>query len=447
MNATASGASAHGATRALVGAVRSVAAVIDQGAAADAALQWADGLPERAAIRAICLGTLRWWLRLEPPLATLIAHPRGQIAPLLRALLVTAAHQLEYSRNRPEAVVFAAVEAARELGLARAAGLTNAVLRRFLREREALLAATDRDPAVASAHPRWLYEALGAAWPAERASILAANNAHPPLSLRVDRSRLSLAEAVAMLAAMAIEARELAWCPSALLLDKAVPVAKLPGFAEGCVSVQDASAQLAALLLGARSGERVLDACAAPGGKTGALLEAAGDALQLTAVDSDSQRLAQVADNLARLKRSAGLVCANLTAAPVWWDGKPYDRILLDAPCSGTGVIRRHPDIKLLRRAEDLAALAATQYALLRGLFALLRPGGQLLYVTCSVLPQENAAVVARFLAEEPSACSTPLPAAEALGPLLRACNIGYQMLPDVQAGGDGFYYASLTRR
>jgi 16S rRNA (cytosine967-C5)-methyltransferase len=447
LSAPAAGATAHGATRALVGAVRSVAAVIDQGAAADAALQWAEALAERAAIRAICLGTLRWWLRLEPPIATLIAHPRGPIAPLLRALLVTAAHQLEYSRNRPEAVVFAAVEAARELGLARAAGLTNAVLRRFLREREELLAAADRDPAVASAHPHWLFEALTAAWPAERQAVLAANNAHPPLSLRVDRSRLSLAEARAALAALGIEARELAWCPSALLLDKPLPVAKLPGFATGQVSVQDASAQLAAALLGVQRGERVLDACAAPGGKSGALLEAAGGELQLTAVDSEAARLALVADNLVRLRRSAELVCADLTAAPLWWDGKPYDRILLDAPCSGTGVIRRHPDIKLLRRPGDIAALAATQYALLRGLFALLRPGGQLLYVTCSVLPEENAAVVGRFLAEEPAAASAPLPAAEALRPLLRACNIGYQMLPDVQAGGDGFYYASLTRR
>jgi 16S rRNA (cytosine967-C5)-methyltransferase len=427
--------------------VRSVAAVIEKGAAADAALQWADEQPERAAIRAICLGTLRWWLRLEPAVATLIAHPRAQIAPLLRALLVTAAHQLEYSRNRPEAVVFAAVEAARELGLARAAGLTNAVLRRFLRERATLLAATDRDPAVASAHPRWLFDALGAAWPAERAAVLAANNAHPPLSLRVDRTRLSVAEAAARLATSDLQARALAWCPSALLLEKPVPVARLPGFADGVLSVQDASAQLAALLLGVQAGERVLDACAAPGGKTGALLEAANGDLRLTAVDSDAQRLAQVAENLSRLKREARLVCADLTAEPAWWDGQPFDRILLDAPCSGTGVIRRHPDIKLLRRPEDLAALAQTQLALLQRLFALLRPGGQLLYVTCSVLPQENAAIVERFLAEEPTASTLALPGAEALRPVLRACNIGYQMLPDVQAGGDGFYYASLTRR
>jgi 16S rRNA (cytosine967-C5)-methyltransferase len=447
VNASAGGATAHGATRALVGAVRSVAAVLEQGAAAEAALQWADGLPERAAIRAICLGTLRWWLRLEPAIAPLITHPRAQVAPLLRALLVTAAHQLEYSRNRPEAVVFAAVEAARELGLARAAGMTNAVLRRFLREREALLAASDRDPAVASAHPHWLFEALGSAWPEERAAVLSANNAHPPLSLRVDRSRLSLSEATSALALIGIEARALPWCPTALLLDKALPVAKLPGFAEGCVSVQDASAQLAALLLGAQGGERVLDACAAPGGKSGALLEAAGATLKLTAADSDAVRLAQVADNLTRLRREAQLVCADLAAEPAWWDGQAFDRILLDAPCSGTGVIRRHPDIKLLRRPADIAALAATQYALLRRLFALLRPGGQLLYVTCSVLPAENAALVGRFLAEERAACAVALPAAEALRPLLRACNIGYQMLPDVQAGGDGFYYASLTRR
>jgi 16S rRNA (cytosine967-C5)-methyltransferase len=447
LNLSASGAPAHGATRALVGAVRSVASVLEQGAAADAALQWADAHPERAAIRAICLGTLRWWLRLEPAIGQLIAHPRAQVAPLLRALLVTAAHQLEYSRNRPEAVVFAAVEAARELGLARAAGLTNAVLRRFLRERTALLAATDRDPAAASAHPRWLYEALATAWPQELAALLSANNAHPPLSVRIDRSRLSVAEAAAALAQTGIEGRALAWCPSALLLDKAVPVTKLPGFAEGQLSVQDASAQLAALLLGVQAGERVLDACAAPGGKTGALLEAAGGELQLTAADSDGQRLAQVADNLARLKRSAQLVCADLAAEPLWWDGQAFDRILLDAPCSGTGVIRRHPDIKLLRRPADIAPLVATQYALLRRLFALLRPGGRLLYVTCSVLPEENAAVIGRFLADEPAARCLPLPDAAMLMPPLRACPVGYQILPDVQAGGDGFYYASLTRR
>jgi 16S rRNA (cytosine967-C5)-methyltransferase len=176
-------------------------------------------------------------------------------------------------------------------------------------------------------------------------------------------------------------------------------------------------------------------------------LEAAGGALQLTAIDSEAPRLAQVADNLLRLKREAQLVCADLTAEPTWWDGQAFDRILLDAPCSGTGVIRRHPDIKLLRRPGDIRALVTTQYALLRRLFVLLRPGGQLLYVTCSVLPEENAGVVGRFLAEEPAAGALALPAAEALRPLLRACNIGYQMLPDDQAGGDGFYYASLTRR
>lgn len=447
MNAGSPGVAAHGATRALIGAVRSVASVIELGASADAALEWADALPERAAVRAICLGTLRWWLRLEPAIAPLIAHPRGKISPLLRALLVSAAHQLEYSRNRPEAVVFAAVEAARELGLARAAGLTNAVLRRFLRERTSLLSSTDQDPASASAHPRWLFEAIRTAWPAHYASILKANNAHPPLSLRIDGSRLGRTEAIETLAASGIGARALDWCPSAVMLDQPVPVVRVPGFADGLLSVQDASAQLAAQLLGVKRGERVLDACAAPGGKTGALLERAGGELDLTAVDSEPQRLAQVAENLVRLKRSAQLVCADLSAEPLWWDGRPFDRILLDAPCSGTGVIRRHPDIKLLRRSEDLPALAATQIALLRRLFSLLRPGGQLLYVTCSVLPEENANVVARFLSEESAAGELALPADQFLRPLLRECSIGRQMLPDEEAGGDGFYYALLTRR
>jgi 16S rRNA (cytosine967-C5)-methyltransferase len=221
-------------------------------------------------------------------------------------------------------------------------------------------------------------------------------------------------------------------------------VAQLPGFEAGRVSVQDSSAQLAAILLAPRPHERVLDACAAPGGKSGALLELAGGELVLTALDSDAGRLRRVADNLRRLGREARLVHADLRALPAWWDGEPFDAILLDAPCSGTGVIRRHPDIKLLRRAGDMAAFAATQLALLRACWPLLRPGGRLLYATCSVLPAENEAVIGTFLAGEPGAREGQLESAAQLCPPLRRRPQGWQLLPG--AGGDGFYYACLQR-
>jgi 16S rRNA (cytosine967-C5)-methyltransferase len=223
-------------------------------------------------------------------------------------------------------------------------------------------------------------------------------------------------------------------------------VSKLPGFDAGRVSVQDAHAQLAALLLDPAAGERVLDACAAPGGKTCALLEHAGGALDLTAVDIDAARLDLVAANLRRAGREARLLAADLGAPPDWWDGRPFDRILLDAPCSATGVIRRHPDIRLLRRASDIAPLAQLQQRLLAACFSLLKPGGRLLYATCSILPQENAEVVAACLAAEPAAAAVPLPPQRLPPSAARPAGAGVQLLPGGEAGGDAFYYACLTR-
>jgi 16S rRNA (cytosine967-C5)-methyltransferase len=320
------------------------------------------------------------------------------------------------------------------------------VLRRFLRERATLLAAVDADPAAAAAHPRWLYEAIAATYPADLDSILAANNAHPPLTLRVDRTRGSVADYLAELAAAGLPARALPPVPTAVMLERAVPVAKLPGFAAGRVSVQDAHAQLAAPLLDPRAGERVLDACAAPGGKTGALLEHAGGALDLTALDSDAARLELVAANLRRTGRSARLVAADLGEPPQWWDGRPFDCILLDAPCSASGVLRRHPDIRLLRRASDVAPLAGLQRRVLAACFAMLRPGGRLLYATCSILPEENAAVVDAFLAAEPAARVLPLSTALLPASVTRPAGPGVQLLPGGEACGDAFYYACLTR-
>ena len=425
------------------GAASAVAAVLAEGVNAEEALARQLHEPQRAAIHAVALGTVRWYLRLAPAMLPMLARSAAHTDARLRALLVCAVHQLEYSQHAPATTVAAAVDAARLRGLERAAGLVNAILRRYLRERGARLAAVDRDLAARTAHPDWLVAELAAAWPDELGSLLAANNEHPPLCLRVDTGRVGIAEYLENLAAAGLHGERVPEIGTAVTLNKAPPLSEVPGFAAGRVSVQDSSAQLAAVLLNPQPGERVLDACAAPGGKPGALLELAGGAIELTAIDSDAQRLGRVADNLKRLARDARLVHADLGAAPDWWDGQLFDAILLDAPCSGTGVIRRHPDIKLLRRAGDIAGFAARQLGLLRACWPLLRPGGRLLYVTCSVLPAENSGVVAALVAGQAGVGERALPGAQARSPPLRRCRYGWQMLPG--AGGDGFYYACLS--
>jgi 16S rRNA (cytosine967-C5)-methyltransferase len=434
----------HAAAAVLATAAQAVAAVLVQGRSADDALQVHERDPQRRAIRAVTLGTLRWCLRFEAAVMPLLSRAPGETPPVLRALLVTAVHQLEQSRNPRESTVSAAVDAARLLGHAKAAGAINAVLRRYLRERETLLASVDANLEIRSAHPAWLVEALLRAWPEDAEAVLLANNEHPPLTLRVDESRVSVSDYLQQLSSAGLEARAVPWLPGAVTILTPVPVSRIPGFATGTVSVQDASAQLAARLLAPGAGERVLDACAAPGGKTGALLELATD-LHVTAVDSDRARLQQVDDNLRRLGRTAQLIAADLGAAPDWWHGQVFDAILLDAPCSATGVVRRHPDIKLLRRPSDIAPLARRQLAILVNCWRLLRPGGRLLYVTCSLLPEENQQVVEGFLASEPTAHEAQF--AESFSQLpWRRCAVGWQMLPGGEAGGDGFYYACLAR-
>jgi 16S rRNA (cytosine967-C5)-methyltransferase len=421
-----------------------VGAVLAEGANAEELLHRRSPGPQRAAIHAVALGAVRWYLRLAPAVLPLLARSAAQTDARLRALLICAVHQIEYSAHAPATTVAAAVDAARLLGLERAAGLVNAILRRYLRERHERLAAVDRDLAARTAHPDWLVKELKAAWPEALEAILAANNEHPPLCLRVDTGRIARDAYLAELGAAQLHGAPVALVDSAVTLDTAPPLSELPGFAAGRVSVQDASAQLAALLLAPRPGERILDACAAPGGKTGALLERAGGAVQLTALDSDAQRLVRVDENLRRLGREARLVRAELGTPPDWWDGQLFDAILLDVPCSGTGVIRRHPDIKLLRRAGDIAGFAARQLGLLRSCWSLLRPGGRLLYVTCSILPAENSEVVGAFLAGQAGAVERELPAAAARCPPLRRSGQGWQLLPG--AGGDGFYYACLNK-
>jgi len=431
----------------LAQAALAVHAVVHQGRSADVALEAAQARIDRAAIRAIALGTLRWYLRLAPAVGKLANRPFDEISPPLAALLVTAAHQVEYSRGAPEAQVHLAVDASRILGEARASGMVNAVLRRFVAQRAGLLGEVDAGIAQRHAHPRWMVDALERAWGDRAEAILAANNQHPPMVLRLDVAQLTVADFLHGWRAQGRDARALEWRAGAVQLEHPVSVQALPGFDSAAISVQDAGAQLAAPLLDARPGMRVLDACAAPGGKTLHIAQHTPDLGELVAVDDDPLRLQRVRENLERGGRSALLITADLRNRPPSLEPGSFDRVLVDAPCSATGVIRRHPDIKLLRREQDIAALAAGQRQILATGFELLRPGGRLIYCTCSVLPQENEQVVAAFLQAQAGAAAigtwteeVPRP------PELIERPVGWQLLPGGGAGTDGFYYACLRK-
>jgi len=309
-----------------------------------------------------------------------------------------------------------------------------------------LLLSVDESLAGRTAHPSWLVDEIARAWPADVAAILTAGNVHPPLVLRVDLRRVSVTEYLVKLADIGMPARELGWAPAAVELSRPIAVSDLPGFKDGLISVQDAGAQLGAVLLDARAGMRVLDACAAPGGKTGHLLEHTAGLEEVVALDIDQARSERIRENLDRLGRAATLIVADIREPHTFWDGRPFDRILVDAPCSSTGVVRRHPDIKLLRRREDIANMAEVQLGILRACFGMLAPKGRLLYCTCSVLPAENEAVVTSFLASEPGAQAVSMPALDRLPPGAQPRVVGIQLLPGQEAGTDGFYYACLGK-
>jgi len=421
--------------------------VVYIGRSADAALEAAHERADRAAVRAIALGTLRWYLRLAPAVSPLVNRPFDELSPQLAALLVTAAHQVEYSRGAAEAQVHLAVDASRIVGEGRASGVVNAVLRRFVTQRTELLAAADADLAQRHAHPRWIVEQLTAAWGDGAAAILEANNLHPPMVLRMDPGQNHTDDFLRSWRALGREAQGVDWCPDAVILERPAAVLTLPGFESGAVSVQDAGAQLAAKLLDAKPGMRVLDACAAPGGKTLHIAQYTPELAELIAIDDDALRLARVRENLQRAQRDAILIAADLRSAPPSLVPEHFDRVLVDAPCSATGVIRRHPDIKLLRRASDIDNFVVTQRAILATCFELLRSGGRLIYCTCSVLPAENEAVVAAFLAREPRAARGDWPEGLTQPPGLLRRSVGWQLLPGGGAGTDGFYYACLIKK
>lgn len=384
---------------------------------------WPDAT--RGAVRDLAWGTLRDYGRGDAVLARLLRKP---LPDALHALLLVALHRLE---RRPE-LAYTVVDQAVEVAAAGAPGLkgvVNGVLRTALREGAALAEQLDADPVTRFRHPAWWIARLREGHPEAWQAALEAGNQRPPMALRVNCRRAEVAQMAAELTAAGHRCRRLAH--DALLLDQPVAVSQLPGFADGRLSVQDAGAQWAAHWLDLAAGQRVLDACAAPGGKAAHLLERA--AVDLLALELDAARVPRIRENFARLGLSGEIRTADCRLLPTWWDGRPFDRILADVPCSASGVARRHPDIKWLRRATDIARFAAQQNDILEALWQTLAPGGKLLYVTCSVFDEENGGQVAQFCARHPEAQRLEIDGARER-----------QLLPDAEH--DGFFYALLGK-
>ena len=395
---------------------------------------------DRGFTQDLAFGTARWQPRLSALAAKLLQKPFKAADADVEALLLVGLYQLLYTRVPAHAAIGETVGCAEKLKKPWAKALLNAVLRRAQRESEALLAELEHDPVVRTAHPRWLQKSLKAFWPEQWEGICTANNAHPPMILRVNRRHHSRDAYLQLLTDAGIAAKPCVYSTDGIVLEAAADVRSLPGFAEGWISVQDEAAQLAADLLDLAPGQRVLDACCAPGGKTCHILEVQKDLAGVVAVDLEAKRLVRVRENLARLGLSAELIAADGRDTATWWDGKPFQRILLDAPCSATGVIRRHPDIKLTRQPDDIAALAVLQGELLDALWPTLEVGGILLYATCSTLPTENTEVIQAFLARTSGARELDLATTAGIKQ-----PHGRQLLAQ-EGGHDGFYYAKLIK-
>lgn len=400
---------------------------------------------DRGLTQELAYGVLRWYPRLQLLLQQLLSHPLKPRDQDIGCLLLVGLYQLIHTSIPAHAAVHSTVEAVRATSKRWAVPLANAVLRAYQRRHAELDATADGQSAARYAHPDWMIEMLRADWPEDWQTILMANNERPPFVLRVNQRQGSRAAYQDALQTEGMLHSALGAADHALRLEQPLAVERLPGFAAGAVSVQDAAAQLAAPLLDVRTGMRVLDACAAPGGKTAHILERSPELAELTAVEIDSARAARIGQNLQRLGLSAQILIGDAGAPETWWDGRLYERILLDAPCSATGVVRRHPDIKLLRRATDIDELTATQARLLDALWPLLAPGGMLLYATCSVLRRENEHQIAQFLQ-----CHTDAQEAELQVDWGRAVSHGRQLFPGTAGDGsldtDGFYYASLIK-
>lgn len=391
---------------------------------------------DRALVKALCYGVCRYYHRLDFILGRLLDRPIKETS--IRLLMLVGLYQLAFMRIKTHAAVAETVGGAARKPWAK--GLINAVLRRYLREKDQLETMADADLSASLSHPLWLIDKIRLDWPELAELCLRENNLQPPLTLRVNLAQISRETYCESLNRQGISATTVEICPSALILEKPLPVEKIPGFAEGLVSVQDLAPQLAAGLLELESGNRVLDMCAAPGGKTAHILEMRNDLQEVVAVDIDAVRMQRVADNLQRSRLFATTIVGDAAKPDEWWDGRLFDRILVDAPCSALGVVRRHPDIKLIRRPEDVEPLKRQQRAILQAAWSLLAPGGRMLYATCSILKEENERPMLEFLAARDDAFELPI-----IVPWGIKTAVGRQILTG-DSGMDGFYYALIGK-
>ncbi len=395
---------------------------------------------QHAFIKAASFGAIRYYPQLHYLLNThLLDKPLKAKASLVEALFISGLHECLYMHTPQHACVSENVHAVSKLKATWAKGLFNAILRRTLRERDAFMIKIQQHIPAHYAHPKWLIDKIQQYYPQSTDNILQANNQPGPLTLRVNRQKTTVQDYLALLSEQNMPAQRTGYSDVGIRLEQAVDISQLPHFDDGWVSVQDEAAQLATTLLNPQAGESILDACAAPGGKTGHLLEYQPD-IHLVALDSSQPRLNKVAQNLSRLELDATLIQGDASQPDSWWDQQPFDRILLDAPCSATGVIRRHPDIKLLRQANDLPQLTKTQSQMLIALWPLLKTGGMLLYATCSVLAEENAQQIQHFISNHPDAMVHTIEADWGT-----AQAHGRQILPG-DAHMDGFYYAAIYK-
>ena len=423
-------------------AVNVICNVVRDGKSLTDALSLCDTLDPRDAAfcRELCYGTLRWYVRLEAILATLLKKAFKPKDLDIKVLALLGLYQLIYLSTPDHAAVSETVNLCQKGKKSWAKGVLNGVLRHFLRHQDSIENTVDSSPGQRFSHPSWLATQLEKDWGDDLPSILQANNQYPPMSIRVNQNHTTRDDYLQLLQKDGIQAEANPFNPTSLTLCKAVGVDQLPEFWQGACSVQDSAAQLAAPLLDTKTGDRVLDVCAAPGGKTAHLLEIMGASISVLAIDIDEQRNHRVKENLQRLQLNANVVTADGLAPDTWFDGQLFHRILLDAPCSATGVIRRHPDIKLLRKQSDIPKLVELQQKLLDTMWPLLDKKGVLLYATCSILKAENSRQIARFMAKHSDAKAIKIEA-----PGGRACEYGRQIFPG-ENQMDGFYYACLSK-
>ncbi len=426
-------------------AVRVLQQVIDEGQSLSA--QLAQILPrveatDRGLVQEICYGVLRWLPQLDAILEKLLKKPIKRKDIDIELLLLVGIYQLQHLNLPDYAAISETVDVTHKLRKQWAKGLVNGVLRNFQRDGEKIVTGINtygESDESKYLHPQWLIGKIKKGWPDNWQQILEANNQRPPLTLRVNRLESDRTAFCERLDDAKSEYHTDPFSQSGVTLSKPISVEKIPGFMDGSASVQDGAAQLAAELLAAKSGEQILDACAAPGGKTAHILEIAPEC-ELTALDQDPLRLERVEENLERLGLTAHVIVGDAANPDDWWDGELYDRILLDAPCSATGVIRRHPDIKVLRHPDDIDTLVVLQKQILDALWNLLKPGGTLLYATCSILPQENSRQIDNFIDRTVDVKTIPIEAKWGI-----QSGVGRQIFPG-ENGMDGFFYALLRK-